>query len=111
MIVIVNIENIAASEAISDTIFDDSRTTRAPADVRNPVPADIIVSQTKIVWAGELAIYGWLPIGHLGSLQNGATVIPFVFHLLWQTRKSFFSRSTENHSNNSGFEDFSKALE
>ena len=58
LIVIVNIENIAASEAISDTIFDDSRTTRAPADVRNPVPADIIVSQTKIVWAGELAIYG-----------------------------------------------------
>ena len=43
---------IAASEARSDTIFDDSRTTRAPADGKDPVPADIIGSQTKILWAG-----------------------------------------------------------
>ena len=41
---------IAASEASSDTIFDDSRTTCAPADDKNPVPAGIIGSQTKMLW-------------------------------------------------------------
>ena len=46
---------IAASEASSDPIFDDSRTTRAPADGKNPVPADIIGSQTKMLWGGQLA--------------------------------------------------------
>ena len=42
---------MASSEASSDTIFHDSRTTRAAADVKNPVPADIIGSQTML-WAG-----------------------------------------------------------
>ena len=42
----------AASEASGDTIFDDSRTKRAPADGKNPMPANIIGSQTKILWAG-----------------------------------------------------------
>ena len=43
---------IDASEARGDTIFDDSRTTRAPAEGKNPVLADIIGSQTKMLWAG-----------------------------------------------------------
>ena len=51
---------VAASEASSDTILDDSRTTRAPADGKSPVPADIIGNQTKVLWAG-----------HLRKLQNG----------------------------------------
>ena len=43
---------IAASEASSDeTIFVDSRTTRAPTDGKNPVAADIVGSQTKTLWA------------------------------------------------------------
>ena len=47
---------IAASEASSDTIFYDSRTTCAPADGKNPVPADVIGSQPKMLWAGWLAV-------------------------------------------------------
>ena len=42
----------AVSEASSDTIFNNSRTKRVPADDENPVLADIIGSQTKILWAG-----------------------------------------------------------
>ena len=45
-------ELIAASEASNDTIFDDSRTTRASADGKNPMPPDFIESQTKMLWAG-----------------------------------------------------------
>ena len=46
------LECVLLLESISDTIFDDSRTTRMPANDKNPVPADIIGSQTKILWAG-----------------------------------------------------------
>ena len=55
VILIVLIIIIAASETNIDTIFEDSRTTRAPAEGKNPVPADIIGSQTKMLWAGHLA--------------------------------------------------------
>lgn len=44
-----------ASEASSDTIFDNSRATLVPADGKNPLPADIIGSQTQMLWTGELA--------------------------------------------------------
>ena len=40
-----------ASEII-DTFFDDSRTTRAEADGKDSVPADISGSQTKMLCAG-----------------------------------------------------------
>ena len=43
---------IAASEASSDTIFHNSRRTRVSADGKNPVPANIIGSQMKMLWAG-----------------------------------------------------------
>ena len=46
-IIIIIITTIAASEVSSDTIFNDSQTTRAPADGKNLVPADIIGSQMK----------------------------------------------------------------
>lgn len=47
-----------ASEARSDTIFDDSRATLVPADGKNPVPDDFIGSQTEMLWTGELASDG-----------------------------------------------------
>ena len=40
---------IAGSEASRDTFFDDVGTKRAPANDKNPVQADIIGSQTKMV--------------------------------------------------------------
>ena len=39
-----------ASETSRDTIFDDSRTTCAPEEVKNAVPADVTRSQTKMPW-------------------------------------------------------------
>ena len=81
---------IPASEASSGTIFDDSRTTRAPADGKNPVPADIIGSQTKILWAAN-----WLAMDDYPSAISAhskmvvvvcTTVIPFVLYLLEQTK-------------------------
>jgi len=47
---------VVASEPSSDTIFDNSWTTYVPADSNNPVPLDIIGSQTKMP-LGWLA--GW----------------------------------------------------
>jgi len=47
-----------AGEASSDTIFDNSWATLVPADGKNPVPADIIGSQTGMLWTGELASNG-----------------------------------------------------
>ena len=43
---------VAASETSRDTIFDDSRTTHAQRDSKNPVPANVIGSQAKMLWAG-----------------------------------------------------------
>ena len=51
-----------------------------PADDKNPVPADSIRSQTKILRA----------IDHLGTVQKGGrrqpNVIAFVLYLLEQTK-------------------------
>ena len=46
------LECVLLLESVSDSIFDDSRTTHMPANDKNPMPADIIGSQTKFLWAG-----------------------------------------------------------
>ena len=40
---------VPASEMSRDTIFDDSRTTHAQAESKNPAPADVIGSQAKML--------------------------------------------------------------
>ena len=43
---------VAVSETSSDTILDNSRKTHVSANGKNRMPADIIGSQMKILWAG-----------------------------------------------------------
>ena len=83
---------IAASKASSDTIFNESQTC-VPADSKNPVRADIIGSQMKMLWAGWQA--GWLamddyPSAILAHSKMAVIVcntgIPFVLYLLGQTK-------------------------
>ena len=89
----------AASEASIDTIFDDSRTTRAPADGKNPVPADIVGSQAMDGYPSAISAHSKMAV----VVCN--TVIFFCSFSLLGRRKTtlilIVSRIFQNHSNNS----------
>ena len=76
-----------------------------------------ILLEAKQKFCG-LASNGWLPVSHLGTLQNGGHRLPncYYFCSLISARTNwivcfFFWWSTENHSNINCFTDFSKLLE
>ena len=82
---------VAASETSRDTIFDDFRTTHAQADSKNPVPADVIGSQAKMLWAGERWMITHQPSWHAPKWwQSSAQLLLLLFFSIYQDKLFFF---------------------
>ena len=95
---------IAASDASSDTIFDDSRTTRSVAEGKSPVPADITLEAKRKYYRGLvscLAMYDCpsaITAHSKMAVVVRTTVLLFLlFFICWEKLVFFLSRSTENH--------------
>lgn len=100
---------IAASEASSDTFFDHFRKSRAPADGKNPVPAD-----NENAVAGKRVSDDYLSAISAHSKMAvvvGITVNSIVLHLLGETKWSFSFHGRRKTTHIYCFADFSKPLE